>query len=121
MFQHIAFQWGLRRLGELGSLGAALFAGYQALPEAQKGVVGRILSGEAGDITLNALWGLVAYLAIQVWSFRSTVKPQVVTEDGKQISTKKLTQEKKTYVEEAAKAAEKREPGLLERIFGKSK
>ncbi|RYE82437.1 MAG: hypothetical protein EOP19_16195 [Hyphomicrobiales bacterium] len=82
-----------------------------------------LLSRRWQDITLGSLVPIGPLVWSQVQSFLATVKPQVVTADGDKIDPRKdLPANKRVVVEEIAATAaakKKREPGLLERLFGK--
>lgn len=86
MFQNIILAWLWRRLQEVGGWAAVIVPIYLAMPEAQKAVIGKILTGQGGGLSISAAIGLAVYLFSQWQSYRSTVKPQVVTADAKQIA-----------------------------------
>lgn len=124
LFQNIAVQWAGRRALEVGGLIGTLFVFYQNLPPATQAAIGKVFTNEWQDITLGSLVPIVAAAWGYVWSFRSTVKDQIVS-DGKKIDTKKdLPRNKKVLVDEIAnvaveKKAAERKPNIFDKLFGK--
>jgi hypothetical protein len=88
--QNVILGWLGRRALEVGGLAGTVLAAYMALQPNQQDIVNRILTGRWQDITLGAFIPFLIYIGSQVLSFRATVKPQVVTNDGKKIDMKKL-------------------------------
>lgn len=86
MFQNIILAWLWRRVQEVGGWAAVILPIYLAMPDAQKAVIGKILTGQGGSLSISAAIGLAVYLFSQWQSYRSTVKPQVVTADAQQIA-----------------------------------
>ncbi len=82
MFKNVVLGWLGRRALEVGGLVGMLWSAYTVLPPARQEIINRIFTGEWQDITLGALVPFLGYVISQVLSFRATVKPQVVTEDG---------------------------------------
>lgn len=117
--------WGRRLLEWLGLGGSAiggLFTLYNNMPPQLRGVLDRVLAGNWEEVTLGAAVPFAIYVVTQVLSFRATTKPQIVTDDGKKVSTNELPHATKSLVEAQAEtvvARKKREPSLLERMFGK--
>lgn len=124
IFTGVAAGWLGRRALELGGLIGTIFAFWAALPPGFQEVITRLITGKWQDVTLGALVPLLVYVVSQVLSFRATVKPQIVTDDGLKVSTDKLPRNKKTLAEEAARvAAEKakagRKPNIFDKLFGR--
>jgi hypothetical protein len=90
MFQNVVWGWLGRRAVEVGGLVGTVASIYLALPPDRQAVITRILSGEWQDITLGAIVPFLFYLGSQVMSFRATVQPQVVTNDGTKVDMRKL-------------------------------
>jgi hypothetical protein len=123
-FQNIAVQWAGRRALEVGGLVGTLFVFYTNLPPLTQAALGKVFTNEWQDITLGSLVPVAAAAWGYIWSFRSTVKPHIVTDDGQKVASKDLPKNKRVYVDEAAKvAAEKkkaeRKPNLLDKLFGR--
>lgn len=119
IFQSVVLKWVFRRILELGGLGGVILTAFAALPPGQQAVIGRVLQGDWGEITLSALAPLAVALFGYAWSFISTVKPHA-TSDGVQVPTSQMTPTKKAEVKEAVKttvAAQKRKPTILDAIF----
>ncbi len=122
-FQNIAVQWAGRRALEVGGLLGTLFVFYQNLPPSTQAALGKVFTNEWGDITLGSLVPIGAALWGYVWSFRSTTKPHVVTESGKQVASKNLSDPTVAKMEKEAKRVVEDRPsilgGLLGKLFGK--
>jgi hypothetical protein len=116
--QNIAVQWAGRRAMEVGGILGTLFMLYQGLPEDQKGAINQLFT-DWQEVKLGALVPLAVALWGYAWSWRSTVKPHVVTEDGKQVSSKKLSGPTKQKVENEAKRVVADQPSILGGLFGK--
>lgn len=111
--------WLGRRALELGGLLGTISAAFLALPPGQQEAIIQVLTGNWQNVTLGA----TVYLVSQVLSFRATVKDQVVV-DGERVDPRKdLPSTTRVFVEEAAITAvqqkKRRQPGLLERLFGR--
>lgn len=122
LFTGVVAGWIGRRAIEVGGLLGTAAAFYLALPESQQGVIQRILTGNWQDITLGAVIPFAIYVGSQIMSFRATVKPQIVTEDGKKVSTSELPSATKTLVEAQAETVverKKRRPSIFQRMFQK--
>lgn len=126
LFTGVVGGWIGRRALELGGLLGALIGGglaiYNGMGTAQQESVVALLTGNWQDATLGAVIPLAIYLFSQVLSFRATVKPQIVTEDGNKVSTRDLPTSTKTLVEAQAETVverKKRRPSIFQRMFGK--
>lgn len=117
--QNVAVQWAGRRALEVGGLLGTLFVFYQNLPPSTQAAIGKVFTNEWQDITLGSLVPIVAATWGYIWSFRSTVKPHVVTEDGKQVASKKLSGPTKAKVETEAQRVAADQPSILGGLFGK--
>jgi hypothetical protein len=130
---HLVWKFALRRVmevgGILGTVVAFLFGLWGIIPPPAQDLIVRIATREWADITLGQLWIALPPAAIAIWGYvwsaKSTFKPQVVV-DGEQVPMKDIAAAKKTIVVESARTAvdkkaatKKRQPNLLERLFGK--
>lgn len=103
------FDWGGQWAGWIGAL-AALFA---AMTPAQQKMITDVLQGHWEQITLPAAFGFIVWAGSQLFSLRSTIKPQVVTPDGTKVEMKELPKTTQTVVkEQVATAAEKKRPTI---------
>ncbi len=116
MFNNIILSWLWRRVQEVGGWASVILPLYLAMPDQQKAVIHAILSGQGGGLSISAAIGLVVYLFSQWQSYRSTVKPQVITSDAKQIALPKASSVI-TKVEAIANSAP-RPKTLWERLTG---
>ncbi len=125
LFTKVALGWLGRRIPDWGGwLGGILFALLQFWnglgPEGQEFVM-VVLQGNWKSITLGALTGLVPLVISQIASFRTTVKPQVVTPEGTRASLDDMTVgDKIGTVVAARQAVRKKKPSLLDRLTGNS-
>ncbi len=122
IFTGVVAGWVGRRAVEIGGLLGTAAAFYFALPPNQQDIIQRILTGNWQDITLGAVIPFAIYLGSQVMSFRATVRPQVVTTDGKKVALPELAESTQTIVETSADnalARRKRRPNLLQVLCGK--
>ena len=85
MFQNVILGWVTRRGLELGGLFGAAVAWYLAQPPATQDAINRIFTGGWREVPVGIYVGVGAALWGYIWSFRSTVRPQVVTTDKQQI------------------------------------
>lgn len=88
----IVIQWTIRRLLEVGGWLSAIVSIVVALPPEHQATIVAVLTGQGGGLTISAAIGLGVYFWSQFLSFRSTVRPQLVTEvDGRtvQITTER--------------------------------
>jgi len=130
ILSQVALGWlGRRALDWGGWLGTIVVAGvtfYNQLTPGQQDVISRVFSGNWQEITLGSVVPFLVLVWSQVLSFRATTKPQVVTDEGVKVDTKKdLPSAKKVLVEEVAtaaaeKKAAKRQPNLLDKLFGRN-
>jgi len=106
MFQNVILGWFARRGLELGGLAIALTTFITTLPPAYQDALWKLASGHWQDVQLGVLAGLAVSVWGYMWSWRSTVRSQVVTSDKQQIplSNSRAAQ---IAVEEIAKAAPK--------------
>jgi hypothetical protein len=82
---NIVLGWLWRRVQELGGLGGTLAFLYMSLPPEGKDAVNQIFAGGWQNVSLGAVATIALYLWSQWKSWRSTVRPQVVTADAQQI------------------------------------
>ena len=85
MFQNVIIGWLARRGLELGGIAAAVFAWYMAQPPNAQDAINRVFTGGWREVPIGIYLGIGATLWGYVWSFRSTVRPQVVTASKQQI------------------------------------
>lgn len=81
MFTNVILGWIARRVLEIGGLIAAGLTAWNNLPPGAQEAILLVLGGNWQGITLATLVSLWGY----AWSYLSTVKPQVVTAEKKQI------------------------------------
>ncbi len=80
---NVVMGWVWRRVLEIGGWLGVAASIYAGLPPEYQGVVIAILTGQGGSLSIAAVFGFAVYIWSQIMSFRSTVKPQVVTPDKK--------------------------------------
>jgi len=114
--QNVVLGWVWRRAQELVAWAFTLVPLYLALPAAHQETIREILTGQGGGLSVSAVLGLAWYLWTQRQSFVATVKPQVVTSDGKKIPVEKNTRAA-SQIEATATAAPKPRT-LWERLTG---
>lgn len=123
MFKSALTGWLVRRVfdwgGWLGTFALTLIGLYNALPPSSQASIGSVLKGDWQSLTLGALIPLISLIASQVFSLRSTIKPQVVNEDGKKADLKALPKATQTVVNAQTATAVERKPTLLGKLFGK--
>lgn len=121
----VALGWFGRRVLDWGgiALGGAfgLIQFYNAMPPQVQALVQKVATGHWQEITLGAVPGLVVWAWSQFQSYKATVRPQVVTSDGKKIES--LPETVQATVEAAAAAAPRRKTigsvvldGLIEKL-----
>lgn len=103
-FTGLIGQWIIRRILELGGLAGAALTGWNSLPPATQEAILAVLGARWQEVTLGTLAALVPSIWGYVWSFLSTIKPQVVTADHEQIP---LTKTGAREAEAVAKLAPK--------------
>lgn len=81
--QNVILGWLWRRAQELASFAGIFVPVYLAMPPDMQATVHAIFSGQGGGLTVSAYIGLGYYLWTQWQSYRATVKPQIVTQDGR--------------------------------------
>lgn len=121
-FSSVALQWLLRRVldwgGWIGGVLLAVINTYNAMPPPLQAAVVTVIEGNWQEITLGSLIPLAALVWSQVTSFRATVRPQIVTRDGRQADPRYLPPGNLNAVEEFAETAiEKRGETLIERAL----
>jgi hypothetical protein len=107
----VALGWFGRRVldwgGWLGTFLLSLIGIYNSLPPGAQEAIQAVLSGRWQDITLGAIIPLAALVWSQIASFRATVKPQVVTDEGQRVEMDKLPPADQRAVNATVKAAPK--------------
>ncbi|KQU96424.1 hypothetical protein [Devosia sp. Root105] len=78
---------------------------YGLMPHEVQQTVLAILGGRWGDVSLAAAGGFIVWAFTQWRSYRATVKPQIVTEDGKQAEFRELPEGTANAVEQFAQTA----------------
>lgn len=91
--QNAVLGWLWRRLQELVAFIAGLAPFFMMLPPEHQALLMAILQGQGGGYSISAYIGFGLYLWTQFQSFRATVKPQVVTTEGKKVVLNKGTPE----------------------------
>lgn len=90
---NVILGWISRRVLEVGGWLAAVIPLFMAMPPENQAVIIAILSGQGGALSISAVIGFAIYLWSQIMSWRSTVRPQVVTSSKKRITVPVLTDE----------------------------
>lgn len=135
LFTQVGLGWLGRRVldwgGWIGGFAGILFAIYSGLDaESQRelgGVLERLFTGQWREITLGhvaTIGGMVMLIWSQRKSYKATVKPQIVTEEGERADPRVLPSNKRVMVEEVAKTAVEVQPDgpvlrALKRMFGR--
>lgn len=103
MLSSVALGWLGRRVLDWGGwVGGTLFTiiqFYNSLPPGVQMIIQQVAEKRWTEITLGSLFIFVPYVWSQVQSFMATVKPQVVTEEGKRVPTNKLPEPVKETIE----------------------
>jgi hypothetical protein len=86
--QNALWGWLVRRAGEIGSLITILAPLFMAMPPHYQAVIGEVLSGRGGGLSIATAAGFVWYVVTQWRSLSATIQPQVVTTDGTKIVPK---------------------------------
>lgn len=89
---NVIIGWIARRVLEIGGWLAAVIPLFMAMPPEHQAVIIAILSGQGGGLSVAAVIGFAVYLWSQIMSWRSTVRPQVVTSDKKRLTVPTLTE-----------------------------
>jgi hypothetical protein len=110
--QNVLLGWLWRRLQELVAWTAGLAPLFLALTPEHQALIVAVLQGQGGGYSISAYAGLAMYLWSQWQSFRATVRPQVVTTEGRKLP---LTPVGSKEAEAIAKLAPKRQT-LWERL-----
>lgn len=121
-FASVAVQWFLRRILDWGGWLGAFLLGvinfYNALPPVAQNVVVAVIEGHWQDITIGSLIPLGALVWSQIASFRATVRPQIVTGEGKVADLRELPPGNLNAVEQfATTAIERRGETLIEKAL----
>jgi len=121
-FASVAVQWFLRRIldwgGWLGGFLLFVINTYNALPPSLQAAIVTVIEGRWQEITLGSLIPLLALIWSQIASFRATVKPQIVTEEGKVADMRELPRGNANAVQEiAATAILNRGETIVERLL----
>ncbi len=118
LFKSALAGWLWRRLldwgGWIGTIAAFFYGLYAALPPSSQAAVGRALQGDWQEITLGAALPVLAVVVSQVFSLRATIKPQVVTPDGKKADLKELPKATQTVVREQTETVVAKRPSLID-------
>lgn len=109
--------WLWRRAQEVAAWAFALVPIYLAMPPSMQSDVHAIFTGQGGGLTISAAFGILWYLWTQWQSYRATVRPQVVTQDGQKVILDKGTNTARQADAVAAAAPAPRT--LWERLTGK--
>lgn len=122
LFSSVAMQWWLRRLWDWGGMLAGWLSGllalYGMMPAEMQRTVLAILGGQWGDVSLAAAGGFIVWALSQWRSYVATVKPQIVTKDGRQAELSELPRGTITAVEEFAHTAIlKRSETLIDKLL----
>ncbi|MBU1307412.1 MAG: hypothetical protein KKF33_18060 [Alphaproteobacteria bacterium] len=115
--QNVVLGWLWRRLQELVAAVAGLAPLFLMLPPEYQKLIIAVMQGQGGGYTVSVYIGFVVYLWTQWQSWSATVKPQVVTSDGKKIPVAKDTRAA-SQIEAVATAAPKPRT-LWDRLTGK--
>jgi hypothetical protein len=113
--QNVVLGWLFRRAQEIGGLVGTLALLYVGLGPQGQETISQLLGGSWQNVSLGAIATMAVYVWSQVQSFRATVKPQVVTTEGKKI-TPQPDSTAQAKIEAIAVTAP-RKPTLLERIM----
>ena len=81
--QNVVLGWLWRRLQELVAFVAGLAPLFMMLPPEHQALIVAVLQGQGGGYSISAYIGFFLWLWTQWQSYSATVKPQIVTENGK--------------------------------------
>lgn len=87
--QNVVLGWLWRRVQELVAWAAGLAPLFMMLPPEYQGLVVGVLQGQGGGYSISVYMGFAVYIFSQFQSYRATVRPQVVTSDGKKVMIEK--------------------------------
>jgi hypothetical protein len=118
MFQNVAIQWLIRRVPEFAGIIVTLVTFYNTIPPQYQDLVGQVLSGQGGGLTISALIGFALWVFAQVSSYRATVKPQAVVEENGKLVTNTLSPAKEADVKETVRNVSSKKT-LLDVILGR--
>lgn len=121
-FASVAVKWWLRRILDWGGWMATLLLGvintYNNLPPGLQAVIVQVIEGNWQEITLGSVPGIIALIWSQIQSYRATVKPQIVTADGKQAELRELPPGNLNAVEQfATTAIQRRGETIIEKLL----
>lgn len=121
-FASVAVQWWLRRIWDWGGMVAGWIGGllalYGLMPHDVQQTMLSVLQGQWGEVSLASAGGFIVWAFTQWRSYRATVKPQIVTEDGKQAEFRELPRSTANAVEQFAQTAiHKRGETIIERLL----
>lgn len=121
-FASVAVQWWLRRIwdwgGQLVGWLGGLLALYGLMPADMQHTLLAILQGKWGEISLASAGGFIIWAITQWRSYRATVKPQIVTSDGKLAELRELPPGNASVVQEfATTAIRHRGETLIEKLL----
>jgi len=121
-FASVAVQWWLRRIWDWGGMIAGWLAGlftlYGLMPGDVQHTALAVLQGKWTEVSLASAGGFIVWAITQWRSYRATVKPQIVTEDGRQADLRELPPGNANAVQEIAETAIlKRGETIVERLL----
>lgn len=125
-FASVAVQWWLRRIwdwgGVFGGFLSFLLGVFSLMPHDMQQILISLLQGNWQDLTVKSAIGFFVWAFTQWRSYRATVKPQIVTEDGRQADLGDLPRGNVNVVQEfATTAIEKRGNTLWDMLSKKIK
>lgn len=101
MIQSVAIQWLLRRIPEVFGIISGIVALVSAAPPEVQSVALALITGKGGGLSIMAYIGLVSWVYAQITSYRATVKPQAVVEDGGRLVSNPLSPAKANEIKQA--------------------
>jgi hypothetical protein len=114
LFTGLVGKWILRRFMELGGLAFAVSQIIGALPPQTQATLYSLITGRLDEISVTALIGLGVAVWGYVWSFRSTVKPQIVA-GNQQVPIKDLPVLTREQVKDIVQAETGVRPEIIEK------
>lgn len=118
ILSNVAVQWLIRRVPEWGGILAIIIGAIALAPPDVSGTINAILTGQGGGQSVAAWIGLISWVYAQVISYRSTVRPQAVVEEGGKLVTNTLAPKKEKEVADVVTNVNSRKT-LLEILLGK--